>query len=60
MLFCSPNGYLHSGRNKLDLIVTLLGVIWIVLHHTLKASNETIIIFGYLSIILRFLTITGT
>ena len=25
----------------------------------LQASNETIIIFGYLSIILRFLTITG-
>ena len=55
----SPHGYLHSSRNKIDLIVTLLGVIWIFLHYSLQASNETIIIFGYLSIILRFATITG-
>ena len=37
----------------MDLVVTILGVIWIVLHQTLSASSETIIIFGYLSIILR-------
>jgi len=59
MIAFSPNGYLHSFRNKFDLVVTLWGVVWIILHHSLQASNETIIIFGYLSIILRFLTITG-
>jgi len=59
MIAFSPHGYLQSARNKIDLVVTLLGVIWIVLHHSLQASNETVIIFGYLSIILRFVTITG-
>lgn len=36
--------------------MTILGVVWIVLHQTLSTSSETIIIFGYLSIILRHRT----
>lgn len=59
MIAYTPHGYLHSFRNKMDLVVTILGVLWIVLHQSLNTSSEFIIIFGYSSIILRFLTITG-
>ena len=59
MVAYTPHGYLHSFRNKMDLLVTILGVIWIVLHQSFNTNSEFIIIFGYSSIILRFLTITG-
>ena len=59
MIAYTPHGYLHSFRNKMDLIVTILGVLWIILHQSFNSSSEFIIIFGYSSIILRFLTITG-
>ena len=43
-------------RNKIDLVVTVLGVVWIVLYQTVSTSSETIIIFGYLCIIFRWST----
>ena len=55
----TPHGYLHSFRNKMDLVVTVLGCVWIVLHQSFGSQSEFVIIFGYSSIILRFLTITG-
>ena len=36
MIAFRPDGYLHSFRNKFDLVVTLWGLVWIVLHHTLQ------------------------
>merc|ERR1719282_966986 len=59
MIAYTPQGYLHSFRNKMDLVVTILGCIWIILHQSFDSQSEFIIIFGYMSIILRFLTITG-
>lgn len=32
----TPRGYLQSRRNRYDLFVTVLGVIWIFLHIMLK------------------------
>lgn len=35
LIAMSPAGYWQSRRNRYDLLVTLLGVIWIVLHFSL-------------------------
>lgn len=32
----TPRGYLQSRRNRYDLLVTVLGVIWMCLHTMLK------------------------
>jgi len=58
MTALGPSGYWQSRRNRFDMFVTILGVIWIFLHFALKAdarSNQ----FGYFIIVLRFFTITG-
>lgn len=54
----TPAGYWQSRRNRFDMFVTCLGVIWIVLHFTLKA-NDLSNPLGYFVIVLRFFTITG-
>lgn len=35
----SPAGYWQSRRNRYDLLVTSLGLIWIVLHFALRVSS---------------------
>uniref|UniRef100_A0ABM0M2J1 Sodium leak channel non-selective protein-like n=1 Tax=Saccoglossus kowalevskii TaxID=10224 RepID=A0ABM0M2J1_SACKO len=50
-------GYWQSRRNRYELLVTVLGVIWIVLQFTL--ANQFSYAFGVAIIILRFFTITG-
>ena len=53
----TPRGYWQSRRNRYDLFVTVLGVIWAILHCVMMDdfSNS----FGFVVVILRFFTITG-
>ncbi|XP_025017326.1 sodium leak channel non-selective protein-like, partial [Tetranychus urticae] len=53
----TPRGYWQSRRNRYDLLVTVLGVVWVILHYTLM--NEISYSFGFIVVILRFFTITG-
>lgn len=32
----TPRGYWQSRRNRYDLLVTVVGVVWIVIHGTIK------------------------
>lgn len=57
MIAFTPHGYWQSRRNRGDLLVTILGVGWIVLDYVLH--NEYTLTLGYVVIILRFFTITG-
>src|SRR6218665_4195673 len=38
----TPGGYWQSRRNRFDMFVTCLGVIWIVLHFTLSAVSHAL------------------
>ncbi|GFS24477.1 sodium leak channel non-selective protein-like, partial [Elysia marginata] len=58
MIALSPAGYWTSRRNRFDMLVTLIGVVWIVLHYSLT-KNDTINSLGYIVIVLRFFTVTG-
>lgn len=53
----TPRGYWQSRRNRYDLLVTLMGVIFIFLH--ISMMNEISYTFGFIVVILRFFTITG-
>lgn len=53
----TPRGYWQSRRNRYDLLVTVVGVIWIVIHCTIKSDLSYVI--GFVVVILRFFTITG-
>lgn len=55
-------GYWQSRRNRLDMFVTFLGIIWIVLHYVSfkqKDLEEASHTFGFIVIVLRFFTIAG-
>ncbi|GFN75763.1 sodium leak channel non-selective protein-like [Plakobranchus ocellatus] len=58
MIALSPAGYWTSRRNRFDMLVTLIGVVWIVLHYSLT-KYDTINSLGYIVIVLRFFTVTG-
>ena len=56
----TPRGYWQSRRNRGDLLVTALGVVWIALHFfclTLDCNFSNSV--GYVIIVFRFFTITG-
>ncbi|KAI4495187.1 hypothetical protein M0804_001388 [Polistes exclamans] len=53
----TPRGYWQSRRNRYDLLVTVVGVIWIIIHCTMK--NDLSYLIGFMVVILRFFTITG-
>ncbi|XP_055726919.1 sodium leak channel non-selective protein isoform X3 [Salvelinus fontinalis] len=53
----SPAGYWQSRRNRYDLLVTILGVIWIILHFALL--NAYTYMMGTCVIVFRFFTICG-
>ncbi|KAL1109977.1 hypothetical protein AAG570_014086 [Ranatra chinensis] len=53
----TPRGYWQSRRNRYDLLVTVLGVIWICINFTLH--NNLSYTIGFIVVILRFFTITG-
>ena len=57
MIAFTPYGYWQSRRNRGDLLVTILGVQWILLNYLVH--NEYTLTLGYVVIILRFFTITG-
>lgn len=38
----TPRGYLQSRRNRYDLFVTVMGVIWMFIHITFKVVNNAI------------------
>ncbi|XP_048514061.1 sodium leak channel NALCN isoform X5 [Athalia rosae] len=53
----TPRGYWQSRRNRYDLLVTVVGVIWIIIHWMIK--NDLSYFIGFMVVILRFFTITG-
>ncbi|CAH1398972.1 unnamed protein product [Nezara viridula] len=53
----TPRGYWQSRRNRYDLLVTVLGVIWIFINSTLH--NNLSYTVGFIVVVLRFFTITG-
>ncbi|XP_018580232.1 sodium leak channel non-selective protein isoform X2 [Anoplophora glabripennis] len=53
----TPRGYLQSRRNRYDLFVTVMGVIWMFFHIMFK--NDLTYFVGFMVVILRFFTITG-
>ncbi|TSU62977.1 Sodium leak channel non-selective protein [Bagarius yarrelli] len=57
LIAMSPAGYWQSRRNRYDLLVTSLGVIWIILHFSLL--NAYTYMMGTCVIVLRFFTICG-
>ena len=75
LIALSPKGYWYSRRNRIDLLITVAGVIWAVLHLSLakpdwqaadleheaklQKNREGVDTVGYIVIILRFFTITG-
>ena len=55
MIALTPAGYWQSRRNRFDMLVTFLGVIWIVLHFTFAAvSNLSSIIFDTIFVLIFF------
>lgn len=73
LIALSPKGYWYSRRNRMDLFITVAGLLWAVLHLALKrkggrdkkeqdqiqTNRELIDSIGYVVIIFRFCTITG-
>ncbi|XP_022100553.1 sodium leak channel non-selective protein-like isoform X1 [Acanthaster planci] len=53
----SPIGYWHSRRNRYDLCVTLMGVIWVAIH--IWKRGQFSYAMGSAVILFRFFTITG-
>jgi len=45
LIAMSPAGYWQSRRNRYDLLVTSLGVIWIILHFALLVHTKMSCIF---------------
>lgn len=37
----TPRGYWQSRRNRYDLFVTVLGVVWIILNFTIRVSSTS-------------------
>ncbi|VDN02709.1 unnamed protein product [Thelazia callipaeda] len=69
MIAFTMRGFWQSRRNRIDLLITILGLFWIFTHFTmaLPASaiggptelKEFTYTFGYMVVILRFFTIAG-
>ncbi|KYM96485.1 Sodium leak channel non-selective protein [Cyphomyrmex costatus] len=49
----TPRGYWQSRRNRYDLLVTVVGVIWIIIHCTMQLIIFLIIFFLHLSLVIR-------
>ncbi|XP_061184379.1 sodium leak channel NALCN-like isoform X3 [Saccostrea echinata] len=62
MIALTPKGYWTSRRNRFDMLLTFLGVIWIILHFTFNLTGQegdANNVFGVIIIVLRFCTICG-
>ena len=42
MIALTPKGYWTSRRNRFDMLLTFLGVIWIILHFTFNLTEQTV------------------
>ncbi|XP_065924032.1 sodium leak channel NALCN isoform X6 [Magallana gigas] len=62
MIALTPKGYWTSRRNRFDMLLTFLGIIWIILHFTFNLTgqeSDANNVFGVIIIVLRFCTICG-
>ncbi|XP_032878993.1 sodium leak channel non-selective protein isoform X2 [Amblyraja radiata] len=55
----SPSGYWQSRRNRYDLLVTSLGVIWVVLHFALLVTLKMLLLTVVVSMYKSFFIIVG-
>ena len=58
----APRGYWQSRRNRFDLLLTSLGVLWVTLNFSLKGTGPPYTgatVFGMVIILFRFLTLAG-
>jgi hypothetical protein len=42
MIALTPKGYWTSRRNRFDMLLTFLGVIWIILHFTFNLTRQEV------------------
>lgn len=42
MIALTPKGYWTSRRNRFDMLLTFLGVIWIILHFTFNLTGQEV------------------
>ncbi|TKS66912.1 Sodium leak channel non-selective protein [Collichthys lucidus] len=59
LIAMSPAGYWQSRRNRYDLLVTSLGVIWIVLHFALLVTLKMLLLTVVVSMYKSFFIIVG-
>ncbi|CAI5445372.1 unnamed protein product [Caenorhabditis angaria] len=69
MIAFTISGFWQSRRNRIDLIITILGIMWIIAHFILQLPahitgnieewNKLTFTYGYTVVILRFFTIAG-
>ncbi|XP_056005775.1 sodium leak channel NALCN-like isoform X4 [Ostrea edulis] len=62
MIALTLKGYWTSRRNRFDMLLTFLGVIWIILHfifNLTRQEGDANNVFGVIIIVLRFCTICG-
>uniref|UniRef100_A0A914VUV0 Ion transport domain-containing protein n=1 Tax=Plectus sambesii TaxID=2011161 RepID=A0A914VUV0_9BILA len=72
MIAFTVSGFWQSRRNRVDLLITLLGLLWIVLHFVMAKTAKTVMggedpsqlkkvtyTLGYIVVVLRFFTIAG-
>ena len=55
-------GYWRSMRNRFDMLLTSLGILWVILNFSLDRNESAYIIaliFGVVIIVFRFLTLSG-
>lgn len=69
MIAFTVRGFWQSRRNRIDLLITALGLFWIVTHFVMALPASAVggrsqlkkftYTFGYIVVILRFFTIAG-
>ncbi|KAI4903016.1 hypothetical protein NFI96_010056 [Prochilodus magdalenae] len=59
LIAMSPAGYWQSRRNRYDLLVTSLGVIWIILHFALQVTLKMLLLTVVVSMYKSFFIIVG-
>lgn len=69
MIAFTFSGFWESRRNRIDLLITVLGLFWIVTHFIMALPASAVrgqiglkkytYTFGYMVVILRFFTIAG-
>ena len=65
----TPRGFWQSKRNRIDLLLTCMGITWVLLHFSVSLPAGALLralrlkrftyTFGYMGVILRFFTIAA-